>query len=302
MSEGAERGGLVFDLGFRRYEGPREGRRRTVLAVYRDGLRAAAGLGRGGRAKVVPWLFVAAALVPAVVMALVAGAVNRVTPGLSPGRNLPSYSDYYRIASIVLLIFGALVASELFCVDRRTGTLSLYLVRPLRSIDYAAARWGALLTVMLAAAWLPQVVLATGLFLGAQDPAAYLGDHWLDIPRFLLSGALLAIWVSTLGALVSSFTTRRAYATAFLVGIFILTAAVIGGATSALSSGPARWIALLSVRSVPLFLNDRIFGLAPGSGVEQAELLPWGVLAVWYLLVVCGAAAVVLWRYRRLSV
>jgi ABC-2 type transport system permease protein len=295
-------GGLVFDLGFRRYEGPREGRRRAVLAVYRDGLRAAAGLGRGGRAKVVPWLFVAAALVPAFVMALVAGAVNRLTPGFDPARDLPTFSGYYRLASIVLLLFGALVASELFCSDRRTGTLSLYLVRPLRATDYAAARWGALVTVMLVAAWLPQVVLAAGLVLGAPDPAAYLGDHWLDIPRFLLSGAILALYVATLGALVSSFTTRRAYATAFLVGAFVLTAAVVGGALAALSSSTGRWVALLSIRNVPLFLNDRIFGVEPTARAFEAEQLSAGVLVAWYMLLIVGAAATVLWRYRRLSV
>jgi ABC-2 type transport system permease protein len=302
MSESAGRAGLVFDLGFRRYEGPREGRRRAVLAVYKDGLRAAAGLGRGGRAKVVPWLFLAAALVPAVVMALVAGAVNRLTPGFDAAKDLPSFSDYYRIASIVLLIFGALVAAELFCSDRRTGALSLYLVRPLRSTDYAAARWAALATVMLAAAWLPQVVLATGLVLGAPDPAGYLGDHWLDLPRFLLSGALLAVYVSTLGALVASFTTRRAYATAFLVGVFVLTAAVVGGAVGALSSGTARWVALLSIRNVPLFLNDRIFGVEPTARAFVAERLPAAVLVGWYLLLVGAAAAVVGWRYRRFPV
>jgi ABC-2 type transport system permease protein len=272
-----------------------------VLAVYRDGLRAAAGLGRGGRAKVVPWLFVAAALIPALVMALVAGAVNRLAPGFDAATDLPSFSDYYRLASIVLLIFGALVASELFCTDRRTRTLSLYLVRPLRSTDYAAARLAALATVMVVAAWLPQVVLATGLVLGAPSPAGYLGDHWLDIPRFLLSGALLALYVSALGALAAAFTTRRAYATAFLVGVFVLTAAVVAAAVDALSTATARWVALLSVRNVPLFLNDRIFGVSPTERPFVAELLPVGVLVAWYLLIVGGAVAVVMWRYRRLS-
>jgi ABC-2 type transport system permease protein len=301
MSERAEPTGRVFDLGFRRYEGPREGRRRAVQAVYRDGLRAAAGLGRGGRAKIVPWLFVAAALVPAVVMALVAGAVDRVAPGFDPTKDLPTFSDYYRVASIVLLIFGALEAAELFCTDRRTGGLSLYLVRPLRATDYAAARWAALTTVMLAAAWLPQVVLAVGLVLGAPDPGGYLGDHWLDLPRFLLSGALLAVYVATLGALVASFTTRRAYATAFLVGVFVLTGALVGGAVTALSSGTGRWVALLSLRNVPLYLNDRIFGVDAAGRAFVAERLPGVVLLGWYLLLVGGAAAVVLWRYRRLA-
>ena len=81
VSAPAEATGRVYDLGFRRYEGPREGRRRAVLAVYKDGLRTAAGLGRGGRAKVVPWLFVGASLIPALVLALIAGAVDRRRPG-----------------------------------------------------------------------------------------------------------------------------------------------------------------------------------------------------------------------------
>jgi ABC-2 type transport system permease protein len=245
-------------------------------------------------------VFVGAALIPALVLALVAGAVNRVAPDFKPS-SLPSYSDYYGIASIVFILFAALIGAELFCTDRRTGAISLYLVRPLRATDYAAARWGALVTVMLVAAWLPQLVLATGLVLGAPHPGSYLGDHWADFPRFLLSGAILAVFLATLSALVASFTTRRAYATAFLVGLFVVSAAVVGAATGALDNGPARWVSLLSIRNVPLFLNDRIFGGSPSAGQAAAEELSAGILVGWYLLIVGGSAAAVLWRYRRLS-
>ena len=203
VSQGAEATGRVYDLGFSRYEGPREGRRRAILAVYKDGLRTALGLGRGGRAKVVPWLFVGASLIPAIVMALIAGAANRLAADFDPANDLPSHADYYSIASIVLLIFAAVIGPELFCPDRRNGTISLYLVRPLKATDYAFSRWAALVTVMVAAAWLPQVVLLAGLVLGAPDPAAYLADNWLDMPRFLLSGAALALYYATLATLVA---------------------------------------------------------------------------------------------------
>jgi ABC-2 type transport system permease protein len=302
VTQAAETGGRVFDLGFRRYEGPREGRKRAMLAIYKDGLRAALGIGRGGRAKVVPWLFVSASLVPAIVLALVAGAVDRLAPDFHAEVDLPSHADYYSIASIVLLVFGALVGAELFCPDRRTGVISLYLVRPLSATDYAVSRWAALFTVMLAAAWLPQVVLLAGLVLGASDPAEYLVDNWLDIPRFLLAGAALAAYVATLAALVASFTTRRAYATAFVVGLFVVSAAVIGGATDALEPETGRWLALLSVRDVPLYVNDLVFGGEQSAGVPAAEDLPAAVPVVWYLLVVGVAAFVTLRRYRRLSV
>lgn len=302
MTDGAETAGRVFDLGFRRYEGPREGRRRAMLAVYKDGLRAAMGLGRGGRAKVVPWLFVGASLVPAVVLALVAGAADRLAPDFRADSDLPSHADYYSISSIVLLVFAALVGAELFCPDRRTGVISLYLVRPLRATDYAVSRWAALLTAMLVAAWLPQVVLLAGLVLGAADPGSYLADNWLDVPRFLLAGVALAAYVATLAALVASFTTRRAYAAASLVGLFVVSAAVIAGATDALERSTGRWLALLSVRDVPLYLNDMIFGGQPSAGVPAAEDLPAVVPVVWYLLVVGLSGVVIWWRHRRLSV
>ena len=51
--------GTVFDIGYQSYHGLREGRSRGRLAVYKDGLRAALGLGRGGRAKILPWFFIA---------------------------------------------------------------------------------------------------------------------------------------------------------------------------------------------------------------------------------------------------
>ena len=301
MSQVADVTGRVYDLGFRRYEGPRGGRRQAMLAVYKDGLRAATGLGRGGRAKIVPWLALGAALVPAIVMALVAGAANRLAPGFDAASDLPSHSGYYGLASIILLIFAAAVGPELFCPDRRNGTISLYLVRPLEALDYAVSRWAALLTVLVAAAWLPQLVLLAGLVLGAPDPGHYFAVHWLDVPRFLLAGLALAAWTGTAATLVSAFTTRRAYAAAFLVGLFIVTAAVIGGVTDAVSAGTARWLALLSLPDVPLFVNDLVFGGKATAGASAAETLPAAVQVGWYLLALAAMALVALRRYRKLT-
>ncbi|HXH97245.1 MAG TPA: hypothetical protein VNH40_08555 [Gaiellaceae bacterium] len=301
MSASAEATGRVYDLGFRRYEGPREGRRRAILAVYVNGLRTALGLGRGGRAKIVPWLFIGASLIPALVMALIAGAVDRAAPGFDASHDLPSHADYYRIAAIVLLVFVGVIGPELFCPDRRNGTISLYLVRPLTATDYAAARWAALLTVILAAAWLPQIVLLVGLVLGASDPGAYLGDHWADIPRFLLAGVALALYYTSLATAVAAHTTRRAYAAAFLVGAFVVSGAVISSVVGVLSSGTGRWVALLGLPNVPLYVNDLVFGAKETAGTAVAEELPGAIQIGWYLLV-CALAVLLAWRrYRRLA-
>lgn len=301
MSVDVQREGRVYDLGFRRYEGPREGRRRAILSVYKDGLRASIGLGRGGRAKVLPWVFIGASLLPAIIMALVAGSLDRLALDFDPS-SIPTLSDYYSIASVVLLLFAAVVGPELFCPDRRNRVISLYLVRPLTSTDYIAGRFGALLTVMTLAAWLPQAVLFTGLALSVSHPASYLADYWFDVPRFLVAGAAIALWVSTLAALVSSFTTRRAHAAAFLVGVFIVSSTVVTSVADAVSTGAGRWIALLSVRDVPLLVNDLVFHGAGTIGAKQAADLPGAVQLGWYLVAVAVCLLVVRRRAVRLTV
>src|SRR5262249_14671510 len=147
--------GTVFDIGYQRYTGDREGRSRARRAVFKDGVRAALGLGRGPRAKVLPWFFIGLMSAIALLMAMVGGAADRLGgPGSAQRMNLPSHSDFYGIASIILFLFAALVAPELLCRDRREGVINLYLVRPLTGSDYVVSRWLAFLVVTIAAVWL----------------------------------------------------------------------------------------------------------------------------------------------------
>ena len=191
--------GTVFDIGYQPYTGVREGLSRSRLAIYKDGLRTALGIGRGGRAKILPWLFIAILSGLAAIMAMVAGAADRLAgPGSAEKMNLPTHSDYYGIASMIVFVFAAVVGPELLCRDRRDGVINLYLVRPVSGSDYIVARWLAFFTVILGAVWLPQLILFTGLSMGDVDPLAYLQKHWLDVPRFLASGAAYAAYATTL--------------------------------------------------------------------------------------------------------
>lgn len=167
--------GTVFDIGYRNYAGEREGRGRAFKAIFTDGVRIALGLGRGPRAKVLPWLFIAILSGLALILAMIAGAAERLAgPGAVQSMNLPSHNDFYAVASIILFVFGALVAPELLCRDRREGVIQLYLVRPLTGADYVVARWAAFFAVMLAATWLPQFILLLGLAGGDPQPGTYL--------------------------------------------------------------------------------------------------------------------------------
>lgn len=301
---GRPREGQVFDLGYRRYEGPREGRSRARQAVFFDGVKVAMGIGRGGRAKILPWVFIAAALLPALIMAIIAGTVDRfVGSGTAEAANLPSHSDYYSIASLILFLFAAAAAPELLCPDRRNGVINLYLVRPLTGSDYILARWLAFLSVMLLVAWLPQVVLLAGLAFGAEQPGDYLADHWEDIPKFLGSGAGIAIYTTSIAMLVGSFTTRRAYAAVFLIGLFVVSTPVAFGLAESVGGTAGEWISMVDLTGLPLHLNDWLFdSTSDRLDGSMANYLP-RVARVGTFAAVTVAAFLGMWmRYRRLSV
>jgi ABC-2 type transport system permease protein len=293
--------GTVFDIGYRSYDGPREGRRRVRLAVFKDGIRIALGLGRGGKAKILPWTFIVLLMLIGFIWSLVVGAALRLG-GPEAAAQIPSHSDFYGVASIFFFVFAAVVAPELLCPDRRNGVIHLYLVRPLTGTDYIVARWLAFLTVSLGVAWLPQLVLLAGMVMGNPDPASYLAAHWLDVPRILGSGAALAAYTTTLAMVVASFTTRRAYASVFLVGLFVVTTPFTTGLASEVGGAAGQWISMFNLSNIPVHVNDLIFGDASSvTAAAPARELPAWLLVGWYAVWVAVPAGVLWGRYRRLT-
>jgi ABC-2 type transport system permease protein len=299
--ERPERTGTVFDIGYRNYTGEREGVKRSRLAVYKDGIRIALGFGRGGRAKILPWFFIGVLAFIGLIMAIVAGAASRLG-GPDAVSQLPSHGDYYGIAAIIIFIFAAIVAPELLCRDRREGTINLYLVRPLTGGDYIAARWAAFLTVVIAAAWLPQIILFLGLSMGDPDPIGYLRQHWLDIPRFLAAGIVMAAYATTIAMLVAAFTLRRAYASVFLVGLFVITTPFTIGMASEIGGTAGEWISMFNLADIPLYVVDLIFGKPSMLTKDSPAVhLPAATLILWYVAWTLIPGAILWWRYRRLS-
>ncbi len=293
--------GAVFDIGYRNYTGEREGRNRSQLAVFKNGVRTALGLGRGGRSKVLPWFFIAVLALIALIMALIAGAVQRVG-GSGAMERLPSHSDYYGIASIIVFIFAAVVGPELLCRDRREGVINLYLVRPLNGSDYLLSRWAAFLVVMAGALWLPQIILFTGLVMGDPKPLAYLRWHWLDIPRFLGAGLAMAAYATSLALLAASFTTRRAYASVFLVGLFAISTPFTVGLAVEIGGTAGQWISMFNLTNIPVHVNDVIFGDVSDITEEApARELGATILVSWYFAWTLLTAGILWLRYRRLQ-
>ncbi len=293
--------GTVFDIGYRNYTGPREDRGRSQLAVFKDGVRIALGFGRGSRAKVMPWLFIFILGGLGLIVALIAGAVDRLA-GPQAAAQLPSHNDLYGIASIIIFVFAAVIAPELLCRDRREGTLNLYLVRPLTITDYLLSRWMAFMVVTAMVVWFPQTVLFIGLWMGAPDPLVYLRWNWLDVPRYLGAGLALAAYVTSLAFLVASFTTRRAYASVFLVALFVITTPFTIGLAGDIGGNLGAWISMFNLTNIPMHVNDIIFGETTEITEDApARALGSTVLVAWFFLWTIGCALLTWWRYRRMA-
>ena len=300
---GETREGTVFDIGYQNYDGPREGRNRARYAVYKDGLKISLGLGRGARAKILPWLFIGSLMLIGAGMAMAAITIDRLAgDGTAESVGLPTHSDFYGIASIIMFIFAAISAPELLCPDRRDGVINLYLVRPLTGSDYIVARWLAFITIMLMVAWLPQIILMAGLTLGATDSFEYLKDNWTDIPKFLGAGAAIAAYSGTIAMLVSGFTTRRAYASVFMVGLFTVSTPFTFGLAQELGGTAGQWLSMFNLSNIPMHVNDAIFDTTSGvtSDAPASEFATW-ILVSWFFLWTLLPAAILWTRYRRLT-
>ena len=295
--------GTVFDIGYRNYVGEREGRGRGRKAVFKDGVRTALGLGRGGRAKILPWFFISVLSAIALVMALIAGAVNQMGgAGTAEKAGLPTHSDYNGIASIIMFVFAALVGPELLCRDKRDRVMNLYLVRPLTGTDYIVSRWAALLAVMTAAAWLPQTILFLGRSMSDPQPLQYLSLHWLDIPRFLAAGLAMAVYTTTLSLLAASFTTRRSYASVFLVGLFVITAPFTVVLADEIGGVVGTWISMFNLTNIPVHVNDVVFGeISEITEETPFRLQPAWVKVGWYFLCTTIMSSALWARYRKLT-
>ena len=134
--------------------------------------------------------------------------------------------------------------------------------------------------------------------LSIERPGAAVLDYELpDGP-----GLAVAAYMTTLALLTASFTTRRAFASVFLVGLFFISAPFTTGLASQIGGTVGQWISMFNLTNIPVHVNDLIFGEASEITEDApAGQLPGTVLVAWYFAwtVIPG---LILWaRYRRLT-
>ena len=287
--------GSIYDLGYRRYEGARLGRRHAIWALYIYSVRGVFGIGRSLSSKVGPIGLAIIALLPAVVQLGVAAIAPEDIEVVEP-------EEYYEFIEIVLAVFCAVVAPELVGRDQRTQTLSLYFSRALRRQDYALAKFAALVTGMLAITVIPQVIMFVGNGLAANDFGDYLQDKWRDLPSILGSAILLSGFIAGIGLVIAAQTPRRAYSTVAILAAFVLTSAVGASLFEAADQDVGRFALLISPLHVVTGFTLWFFDAAPEVGSELAEAdLPGIAYAIEAASVALLMLALLLRRYGRIS-
>lgn len=293
MSALPETTGTIYDIGYRRYEGPRLGRRGAISAIVGAGLRAVFGLGRSGRSKILPWGSVILAVMPAVVAIAIRVLAGDII-------DLYNYQNYLWEIGGLLPIFLAAQAPELAVNDMRQRVLPLYFSRPISRVDYVVAKLGALTIGMLALTLLPVLLLFLGRVLAAEDVVGALGDEIGFLPTILGNGLLHAVVLASIGLAICSLSGRRAYAAAAILAIF-LVGSVMSTTLTELGNG----LEGIAPFAYPLSILDGtrewLFGqTVAGSPVSSSDVpLPLYALAATVLL--AASWAVLALRYRSVS-
>jgi ABC-2 type transport system permease protein len=284
----AEVNGVIHDIGYQRYTGPRLGRAYAVRSLYTESLRAAFGLGRGAKAKIFPWIVVG-------IMTLVAVVIVAVSSQTGGGMD-STYLEFPQAMSLLIVLFGAVVAPELVSRDLRSGVLSLYFSRPLTRSDYPLAKLAALVTAL----WLILAGPALIMFLGAAFSVGEFNDVWPELGRFaegLGAAAVYALIYGSLSLLVASLAGRRAIAAAMIVAAFLITTPIFGVLSEvSAEDGPMDQLAgLVSPLMTAMAVSGWLFD-------EFEEIGPYGpVYALTALGYVVACAALLLLRYRKVA-
>jgi ABC-2 type transport system permease protein len=281
---------VIHDIGYQRYTGPRLGRWFANRSLYEHSVRAAFGIGRGAKAKIFPWLIIGIVLLVAVVVI----AVRSIT-----GETLMSYRAYAAGLSYPVMLFLAIVAPELVSRDLRDRTLPLYFSRPLSRTDYALAKYAALGTAVILLLGVPQLIIYIGAVFTRTD-----GWHgaWLelgDLAPGLGTTLLRALVLASLSLLIASLTGRRAFAAAFIVGVFLVTSPIVG-ILSVLGNETIQHLAFMAN---PMFLmmglEQWMYGAENGEGMPIGNFGP--AYAVGAAVLLAGSVWLLLLRYRKVA-
>jgi ABC-2 type transport system permease protein len=287
----------IHDVGYRGYDGPRTGLGHIIVALGVHTVQRTLGLKRPFKHKILPAAALTIAFLPAVIFVGMAALlpIDLVAENILP----TSYAEYLGVIATGVVVFVALVGPEALCPDRRTGMLSLYLASPLDRDTYLVGKAGGIGLVLSLMTTAPLLFLLLAYTIEGSGPDGIV--DFVDLLwRILLAGTIVTAYFTALTTAVSSFTTRRAVASA----VIVISLIVSGVATSAIVEADAApdELGLLNLLNVPVEAAARILGDAPDNRERALEDVSGALVIAATLAITLIAAIVARVRYQRLSV
>ncbi|GIM82201.1 ABC transporter permease [Salinispora arenicola] len=289
----SESTGVIHDIGYQRYSGPRLGRGPVFGALYLHGLRTVFGFGRSAKAKIFPWLVVG-------IVTVVAAGITAIRSQL--GQVVLTYAQFADVMSWLIIFFVAVAAPELVSRDLRSGVLPLYFSRPLARSDYPLAKLLSLVTALWLLLGGPQLVMFLGAAFITEEGLRGVWNELLDLLPGLLYAGLWAAVFGSIGLLVASLTGKRAFAAGGIVAVFLMTTPIVG----ILSILPSQAINELAFLASPMTLVQGVGTWALDDLLfEQGGGLPIGgfgpVYALAAVLLLTGCVVLLLARYGKVA-
>jgi len=200
----------IYEQGYRRYDGPRLGQWAAVRSVWKHTLQRVLGLRRSARHKVLPFLAVTLAYLPAIAFI---GILALVPRDANQARDLaPTYYEYYGFVTAAIVLFIVFSAPEALCPDRRNRSMSLYLASPLTRDTYLLAKALAVFSALCLVTIGPLLLLLIGYVLQSNGPDGPVGVL-AELARIVGAGAAVAAFGTAFALALASLTDRKGLAT-----------------------------------------------------------------------------------------
>lgn len=286
----AEGEARILDRGFRHYDGPRLPRQPFTSVVVHS-IQRGLGFRRKPSAKVLPFIAVGVAYLPAIVLV---GLAALFRGGTDLDLDLPSYADYFGQISLAILLLTAIVAPEVFGNDQRNGMLGIYLASPLTRTSYLVAKSLAVAAILGLITAGPQLVLLianTVQGVGPEDPIAWLGVFL----KIVASGVVASALLTSMSVAVTVLANNKGIATAIIVVMLLIVTGI--AASLAEVSGVEAW-RVLSL----LELIFTLPALIHGDATDAEELMAAGVAWAGFVLWVVAGSLVAWIRLQRMEV
>lgn len=290
--------GVVFDLGYKPYEGNRLGRAGAIKAMVKDGLRRSFGIRRKARKKVYPFLLVAFALVPAIVFVGLAFLVSSFNP-IGEESPFGGHAQYISLSGAVIILFVASAAPNLLIPDREEGVLAVYSSRPLTAWDYVLGRVGALTAVAATFFIVPNLIMYLGF--AALDDAGFasaLVNNFDDLVKVVVTMLAYVIGYGAPALLIATYARRTGPA----VGVYLAVMFISPGFADLfanLNITGSRYGTLIALLQHPEMVRNWVFD-QPQTDIPMASVgfEPWVSVVI---IAVVGVVSMYLMvrRYRQ---